>query len=47
MERDLACDWESVVQWLQVVHEGPMGRMEALRILHHMVKDKKAWASGP
>ena len=46
LENDLQCDWDSVVQWLQIVRRGPMGRMEALRILHHMLKDKKACASG-
>ena len=44
LENDLQCDWDSVVQWLQIVRQGPMGRMEALRILHHMLKDKKACA---
>ena len=47
LEKDLECDWYSTTQWLQVLHKGPMGRLEALRILHHMVKDKKAYASGP
>ena len=37
---DLECDFESVGYWVQLVRKGPMGHMECLRILHHLVKDK-------
>ena len=37
---DLQCDYESVSYWVQLVRKGPLGHMECLRILYHLIKDK-------
>ena len=37
---DLQCDFHSVGYWVQLVRKGPVGHMECLRILHHLLKDK-------
>ena len=39
--RDLQCDYDSVSYFVRLVRTGkPEGYMEALRILHHFLKDK-------
>ena len=45
LENDLQCDRDSVIQWVQLVRLGPMGRMEGLRLLHHLLKDKSMSAT--
>ena len=36
----LQCDSEYVGYWVRLVHEGPLGYIECLRLLHHLLKDK-------
>ena len=39
--RDLQCDYDSVSYFVRLVRtQGPNGYMEAMRILHHFLKDK-------
>ena len=44
---DLQCDFESVPYWVQLVRKGPVGHMECLMILHHLLKDKSLASTYP
>ena len=44
---DLQCDYASVSFLVQLVRKGPVGHMECLRILHHLLKDKSLASTYP